>query len=57
MLTFENLRSQKGSIVNGTASLNIVYNTTNKLTKDFDNLTSKYTNLKFQQNGFVSATR
>lgn len=46
MLTFENLRSQKNSFLNGTASLNLVYSTTNKLTKKFDNLTSRYSELK-----------
>jgi len=46
LLSFENLRSQKSNFLSGKASLNIVYKTTNKLTKEFDYLTSKYSALK-----------
>ncbi len=55
MFTFENLRAQKSEFLDGTASLNLVYNTTNKLTKDFDNLTSKYAALKTNDEGVISA--
>ncbi len=46
MLTFENIRGQKKDFLEGNASLNVVYSTTNKLTKDYDKLTSKYSQLK-----------
>jgi len=55
MITFENLRSQKSSFLDGNASLNVVYNTTNKLTKDFDNVTSKYSDLKLDAEGTISS--
>ena len=50
LLSFENLRSQKSNFLSGKASLNIVYKTTNKLTKEFDYLTSKYSALKTKNN-------
>ncbi len=46
MLTFESIRGQKKDFLEGNASLNVVYSTTNKLTKDYDKLTSKYSQLK-----------
>ena len=55
MLTFENLRANKDNFLDGTASLNVVYNTTNRLTKDFDKLTSKYSELKVEDGSFISA--
>lgn len=55
MITFENLRTNKNSFLDGTASLNLVYNTTNKLTKDFDNVTAKYSDLKADANGVLSS--
>lgn len=54
LLSFENLRSQSEKFLSGKASLNIVYNTTNKLTKDFDYLTSKYSALKAKNNNALS---
>ena len=51
MITFEKIRAQKDSFLDGTASLNLVYGTTNKLTKEFDRLTSKYSDLKVEAEG------
>lgn len=57
MLTFENLRSQKADFLEGSASLNLVYTTTNRLTKDYDKLTSKYSMLKTELNNGVLSVR
>jgi len=54
MLTFENLRGSKATFLNGSASLNLVYSTTNKLTKNYDKLTAKYAQLKLDLNSSIS---
>jgi len=54
LLTFENLRSQKDAFINGTASMNIVFNTTNELTEDFERVTLKYAELKPSLEDFIS---
>jgi len=54
MLTFENLRGSKATFLDGSASLNLVYSTTNKLTKNYDKLTAKYAQLKLDLNSSIS---
>lgn len=45
LLAFEKIRIQKDQFLTGSASMNLVYNTTNELTDLYDGLTSKYSEL------------
>lgn len=45
LLAFEKIRSQKNSFLTGSASMNLVYNTTNELTNLYDGITAKYSAL------------
>ncbi len=45
LLAFEKIRAQRDQFLTGSASMNLVYNTTNELTDLYDGLTSKYSDL------------
>lgn len=55
MITFENLRSQKLDFLDGKASLNIVNDSINQLTLDFDELTLAYTELNINNTNNLSS--
>ena len=55
MITFERLRSQKLDFLDGKASLNIVNDSVNQLTLDFDELTLAYRELSINNTNNLSS--